>query len=133
MSSGGRDAILARIRGTTENVALNSADFVIEAAAENYDLKAKILKQVDSLVRPEAIIASNSSSVSITKLAAVVSRSDHCIGMHFFNPVPVMALVGALYDFRHYVRGPRRHARPTALRSIPRLRQRRLCRVRRVA
>jgi hypothetical protein len=66
MSSGGRNAILARIRGTTENVALNSADFVIEAAAENYDLKAKILKQVDSLVRPEAIIASNSSSVSIT-------------------------------------------------------------------
>jgi 3-hydroxybutyryl-CoA dehydrogenase len=75
MSSGGRDAILARIRGTTENVALNSADFVIEAAAENYDLKAKILKQVDSLVRPEAIIASNSSSVSITRAFSGLTES----------------------------------------------------------
>ena len=93
MSSGERDAVFARIHGTTDYAALKSADVVIEAASENFDLKAKILKQIDSLVRPETIIASNTSSVSITKLAAVVSQSDRFIGMHFFNPVPVMALV----------------------------------------
>ena len=88
-----RDAARARIHGTTDYAALNSADVVIEAATENYDLKAKILKQIDLLVRPETIIASNTSSVSITKLASVISHPDRFVGMHFFNPVPVMALV----------------------------------------
>jgi 3-hydroxybutyryl-CoA dehydrogenase len=93
MSASERDAALKRMHGTTAYAALKSADVVIEAATENYDLKAKILKQIDVLVRPDTIIASNTSSVSITKLASVISHPDRFIGMHFFNPVPVMALV----------------------------------------
>ena len=93
LSGSDQEAALKRIHGTTDYAALKSADVVIEAATENYDLKAKILKQIDLLVRPETIIASNTSSVSITKLASVISHPDRFIGMHFFNPVPVMALV----------------------------------------
>jgi 3-hydroxybutyryl-CoA dehydrogenase len=93
MSESEQKAALGRIHGTIAYAALSSADVVIEAATENYDLKAKILKQIDSLVRPETIIASNTSSVSITKLASVISHPDRFVGMHFFNPVPVMALV----------------------------------------
>ncbi len=93
LSGSDQEAVLKRIHGTTDYAALKSADVVIEAATENYDLKAKILKQIDLLVRPETIIASNTSSVSITKLASVISHPDRFIGMHFFNPVPVMALV----------------------------------------
>ena len=88
-----RDAALARIRVSTRYEDLQSAQLVIEAATENFDLKVKIIQQVDKLVAPEVIIASNTSSISITKLAAVTSRSDRFIGMHFFNPVPMMALV----------------------------------------
>ena len=93
MSGSEQEAALRRIHGTTDYAALKSADVVIEAATENYDLKAKILKQIDPLVRPETIIASNTSSVSITKLASLTSHPDRFVGMHFFNPVPVMALV----------------------------------------
>ncbi len=88
-----KDAALARIKGSTRYEDLKAADIVIEAATENYDLKVKILKQIDAMVGPEVIIASNTSSISITKLAAVTSRADKFIGMHFFNPVPMMALV----------------------------------------
>jgi 3-hydroxybutyryl-CoA dehydrogenase len=88
-----RDAALARIQGSTRYEDLQSAQLVIEAATENYDLKVKIVKQIDAIVGPEVIIASNTSSISITKLAAVTSRADRFIGMHFFNPVPMMALV----------------------------------------
>ncbi|MBU6493509.1 3-hydroxybutyryl-CoA dehydrogenase [Pandoraea sp.] len=88
-----KDAALARIAGSTDYAALKSADIVIEAATENFDLKVKILKQIDALVDAETIIASNTSSISITKLAAVVSHPQRFIGMHFFNPVPLMALV----------------------------------------
>ena len=88
-----KDAALARIKGSTSYEDLKAADIVIEAATENYDLKVKILKQIDAMVAPEVIIASNTSSISITKLAAVTSRADKFIGMHFFNPVPMMALV----------------------------------------
>ncbi|WP_459572764.1 3-hydroxybutyryl-CoA dehydrogenase [Cupriavidus sp. 8B] len=86
-------AVLARIHGSTSYEDLKKADIVIEAATENYDLKVKILKQIDSIVGPDVIVASNTSSISITKLAAVTSRADRFIGMHFFNPVPMMALV----------------------------------------
>lgn len=86
-------AILARIQGSTDYADLQGAQIVIEAATENYELKLKILKQVDALVAPEVILASNTSSISITKLAAATSRADRFIGMHFFNPVPMMALV----------------------------------------
>ncbi len=86
-------AALAHIQGSTSYDDLKATDIVIEAATENQDLKVKILKQVDAIVGPEVIIASNTSSISITKLAAVTGRPDRFIGMHFFNPVPMMALV----------------------------------------
>ena len=88
-----RDAALARIKGSTSYEDLQSAQLVIEAATENYELKVKILKQIDAIVPPDVIVASNTSSISITKLAAVTSRAERFIGMHFFNPVPMMALV----------------------------------------
>jgi len=88
-----KDAALARIKGSSSYDDLKSAQLVIEAATENYDLKVKILKQIDALVAPDVIVASNTSSISITKLAAVTGRADRFIGMHFFNPVPMMALV----------------------------------------
>ncbi len=86
-------AALARIKGSTSYDDLKGAQLVIEAATENADLKVKILKQLDALLAPEVIVASNTSSISITKLAAVTGRADKFIGMHFFNPVPMMALV----------------------------------------
>ena len=86
-------AALSRIKGSSSYDDLKAAQIVIEAATENYELKLKILKQVDALVAPEVILASNTSSISITKLAAATSRPDRFIGMHFFNPVPMMALV----------------------------------------
>jgi 3-hydroxybutyryl-CoA dehydrogenase len=86
-------AALARIQGSTSYDDLKGAQLVIEAATENYDLKVKILKQLDALLAPEVLVASNTSSISITKLAAVTTRADRFIGMHFFNPVPMMALV----------------------------------------
>jgi 3-hydroxybutyryl-CoA dehydrogenase len=88
-----RDAAMARINGSTSYEDLKPAQLVIEAATENHELKVKILKQIDAIVAPEVIIASNTSSISITKLAAITSRADRFIGMHFFNPVPMMALV----------------------------------------
>ncbi len=88
-----KDAALALIKGSTNYEDLKEAQLVIEAATENHELKLKILKQVDSMLAPEVIIASNTSSISITKLAASTSRPDRFIGMHFFNPVPMMALV----------------------------------------
>lgn len=88
-----KDAVLACIQTSTSYDDLKAAQLVIEAATENYELKLKILKQVDGIVGPDVIIASNTSSISITKLAAATSRADKFIGMHFFNPVPMMALV----------------------------------------
>ena len=93
ISAADRDAALARIQGSTNYDDLKAAQLVIEAATENYELKLKILKQIDAIVAPDVIIASNTSSISITKLAAATSRADKFIGMHFFNPVPMMALV----------------------------------------
>jgi 3-hydroxybutyryl-CoA dehydrogenase len=93
LSAADRDAALARVRGSTDYEALKSAQIVIEAATENHELKLKILRQVDALVAPEVILASNTSSISITQLAAATGRADRFIGMHFFNPVPMMALV----------------------------------------
>ena len=88
-----KDAALSRIQASTRYDDLKAAQIVIEAATENYELKLKILKQVDAMVAPEVILASNTSSISITKLAAATGRADKFIGMHFFNPVPMMALV----------------------------------------
>jgi len=86
-------AALGRIQGSTSYDDLKRAQLVIEAATENHELKNKILGQVDALIAPEVILASNTSSISITQLAAATSRADRFLGMHFFNPVPMMALV----------------------------------------
>ena len=93
LSQADKDAALARIRTSTQYEDLKSADLVIEAATENHALKIKIIQQLDGLLAPEVILASNTSSISITQLAAVTQRADRFIGMHFFNPVPLMALV----------------------------------------
>ena len=86
-------AALARIHGSTNYDELKKAQLVIEAATENHELKVKILQQVHALLDPSVIVATNTSSISITKLAAVTQRPDRFVGMHFFNPVPMMALV----------------------------------------
>jgi len=88
-----KTAALSRITTSTRYEDLTGAQLVIEAATENYDLKVKIVQQLDGMLAPDALIASNTSSISITKLAAVTRRADRFIGMHFFNPVPMMALV----------------------------------------
>jgi 3-hydroxybutyryl-CoA dehydrogenase len=88
-----KSRILGRIHATTEVAALTDADFVIEVVPERLELKLAVLEEVDKLVRPEAILASNTSSISITGLAAATSRPERFVGMHFMNPVPVMALV----------------------------------------
>jgi 3-hydroxybutyryl-CoA dehydrogenase len=93
LSAADKDAAVARIQGSTNYDDLKAAQIVIEAATENYELKVKILKQVDSILAPDVILASNTSSISITQLAAATSRAENFIGMHFFNPVPMMALV----------------------------------------
>lgn len=84
---------LARVQGSTHYTALQGADLVIEAATENLELKLRILKQLDELVGDGALIATNTSSISISQLAAVLRRPERFIGMHFFNPVPMMALL----------------------------------------
>ena len=86
-------AALARVKGSTRYEDFQGADLVIEAATENRELKTKILKQLDELLAPEVIVATNTSSISITALAAATGRADRFVGMHFFNPVPMMALV----------------------------------------
>jgi 3-hydroxybutyryl-CoA dehydrogenase len=86
-------AIVARIRGTTQYADLALADLVIEAATENLDIKRRIMKQADEIIAPQAVLATNTSSISITALAAASAHPERFIGMHFFNPVPVMALV----------------------------------------
>lgn len=93
ISEGDKAAILGRIQGSTNYADLQAADLVIEAATENYDLKIKILKQIEAAAKPGTILASNTSSISITKLAAQTQQPENFIGMHFFNPVPMMALV----------------------------------------
>ncbi len=84
---------LRRIQGVTDRSKLAECDFVVEAATEKFEIKAEIFRELDRLTRPEIILASNTSSISITKLAAQTLRPDKVIGMHFFNPVPVMKLV----------------------------------------
>jgi len=88
-----RDSILSRVKMTTELASLKEADFVIEAVFENVEVKKQVLQALDSLLRDEVIFTSNTSSISITRLAAFTSRADRFMGMHFMNPVPLMALV----------------------------------------
>jgi 3-hydroxybutyryl-CoA dehydrogenase len=93
LSAADRAATLGRIRGSTRYSDLATVDLVIEAATENLEVKQRIMRQADEIMRPEAVLATNTSSISITALAAATSRAERFIGMHFFNPVPLMALV----------------------------------------
>lgn len=88
-----KSAALARIQTVTDNVALVAADFVVEAVPEQRDLKIRVIREVDGILGPGVILASNTSSISITELAAVTKRPDRFVGMHFMNPVPMMVLV----------------------------------------
>lgn len=93
MVAGDRDAALERLHPTTSLEAAGRADFVIEAITENVDLKRELFKRLDGICRPDTILASNTSSIPITRLAAATRRPDKVIGMHFFNPVPMMDLL----------------------------------------
>src|SRR3984893_12182653 len=93
MTTAEKEAGVRRIKGSTAYDSLKPADVIIEAATEDYDLKTRIFKQVDALVSADSIVASNTSSVSITKLASSMSYPERVVGLHFFNPVPVMSLV----------------------------------------
>jgi 3-hydroxybutyryl-CoA dehydrogenase len=88
-----KDQVLGRICTTTSYREIKEADLVIEAATENLELKLRILREIEGAVAADALVATNTSSISITQLAAVLQRPGRCVGMHFFNPVPVMALL----------------------------------------
>ena len=88
-----KDAILARIKTTVDNNDMSAADFVVEAATENEPLKFQIFRDLDEICRPEVILATNTSSIPIGRIAAQTQRPEKVIGMHFMNPVPVMKLV----------------------------------------
>ena len=87
------EEIVGRVRGTTNLEDLSAADLVIEAIVENMELKKEIYKDLDRICKPEAVLASNTSGLSITEMASATNRPDQVVGMHFFNPVPVMKLV----------------------------------------
>ncbi|HEV8662850.1 MAG TPA: 3-hydroxybutyryl-CoA dehydrogenase [Candidatus Methylomirabilis sp.] len=92
-SAADREGMLGRLKTTTAIADLAHADFVVEAATESFEIKRGLFLELDRLARPETILASNTSSISITKIAGVTKRPDRVVGMHFFNPVPLMALV----------------------------------------
>ena len=93
VADGDKSKIQGRIQTTTDLSQLARADFAVEAVPERLDLKLAVLREADKLLRPEVILASNTSSISVTTLAAATGRPDRLIGMHFMNPVPVMTLV----------------------------------------
>jgi 3-hydroxybutyryl-CoA dehydrogenase len=93
ISTADKAAAVGRIEPVMERAKLGACDFVIEAATEKFEIKAEIFRDLDRVCRPEVILASNTSSISITKLGALTKRAGKVIGMHFFNPVPVMKLV----------------------------------------
>jgi 3-hydroxybutyryl-CoA dehydrogenase len=88
-----KEEALGRITPITDRPKLSSCDFIVEAASEKLDIKSELFRELDQICRPDVILSSNTSSISITKLAAVTKHPEKVIGMHFFNPVPVMALV----------------------------------------
>ncbi|MDY6973562.1 MAG: 3-hydroxyacyl-CoA dehydrogenase family protein [Thermodesulfobacteriota bacterium] len=94
-----KDAILGRIKGTTDMSQMKDVDFVIEVVVEDLELKKAVFKELDELCRPEVILASNTSSMSLTEIAAATKRPDRVCGMHFFNPVPLMRLVEVIRGY----------------------------------
>ncbi len=93
MTADDKAAVMGRIKGTVDMGPASSCDLVIEAALEVMDIKKTIFKELDSICKPDCILASNTSALSITEIAAATKRADKVIGMHFFNPVPAMKLV----------------------------------------
>ena len=94
-----KDAVIGRIKGTTRMEDLKEADFVIEVVFEDLDLKKKVFKELDELTRKDVILATNTSSMSITEIATATTRQDKVVGMHFFNPVPLMRLVEVIRGY----------------------------------
>jgi 3-hydroxybutyryl-CoA dehydrogenase len=93
ISAEDKASALKKIEPVTDRSKLADCDFIVEAATEKFEIKTEIFRDLDRLARPDVILASNTSSISITRLAALTKRPDKMIGMHFFNPVPVMKLV----------------------------------------
>ena len=93
MSADDKDAVLGRIKGSVNLNDMSAADFVVEAATENEEIKSRLFRDLDNLCRPGVILASNTSSIPIGRIAAQTQRPENVIGMHFMNPVPVMKLV----------------------------------------
>jgi len=94
-----KDSIVGRITGTTDISQLKDVDFVIEAVIEDLELKKSVFKELDELCRPEVVIASNTSSMSLTEIGAATKRPENVCGMHFFNPVPLMRLVEVIRGY----------------------------------
>jgi 3-hydroxybutyryl-CoA dehydrogenase len=99
MDASEKDAILGRIKGTTDMSQVKDMDFVIEVVIEDLELKKNVFRELDEICRPEIVLASNTSSMSITEIAAVTKRPDKVCGMHFFNPVPLMRLVEVIRGY----------------------------------
>lgn len=99
MTAEDRDALLARVTGTTTLADFTPCDFVVEAVVENLDLKKEIFRELDRVTRPEVILSSNTSSLAVTEMAGVTKRPGKVLGMHFFNPVPVLPLLEMVRTF----------------------------------
>ncbi len=93
ISEADKSATLERIVATTDLGSMANADLVVEAASENFDIKTSVFRDLDAICKPDTILASNTSSISLTKIAATTERADKVIGMHFMNPVPLMKLI----------------------------------------
>lgn len=100
MTEDQKGEILGRITGTTEMADLKEVDIVIEAVIEDLNLKKSVFKELDGICRPEVILATNTSSMSITEIAVATQRPDKVVGMHFFNPVPLMRLVEVIRAYQ---------------------------------
>jgi len=100
MSGDEKNAIMGRIKGTTKIEDMKDADVVVEVVLEKMDLKKQIFKQLDEITKKDAILATNTSSMSITEIATATARPDRVVGMHFFNPVPLMKLVEVIRGLR---------------------------------
>jgi 3-hydroxybutyryl-CoA dehydrogenase len=100
MSGDEKNAIMGRIKGTVKIEDMKDADLVVEVVLEKMDLKKQIFKQLDEITKKDAILATNTSSMSVTEIATATSRPDKVVGMHFFNPVPLMKLVEVIRGLR---------------------------------
>ncbi|MCJ7808742.1 MAG: 3-hydroxyacyl-CoA dehydrogenase NAD-binding domain-containing protein [Desulfobulbaceae bacterium] len=99
MDAAQKDAILGRIKGTTDMQVLKNADFIIEVVLEDMELKKSVFSELDEICGPNVILASNTSSMSLTEIATATKRPDKVCGMHFFNPVPLMKLVEVIRGY----------------------------------